>query len=119
MVWISIDFYKPLDPYIWIFYVGLGFTWAFHIGFTIQMISMGQSDLTSQGTFFSLVVILGINLLLIFCSLVLVSPSLHFGKAFQLWGSHIVSCYHQVGFWIYEGLQALALQIEKLLQHKT
>lgn len=93
MLWISIDFYTPLSPYLWFFYLGLGFTWAFHICFTIQMIFHGQSDLSSQGTFFSLIIILAVNLLFIFIALVMISPSLQFSKTLHILGSHVISSY--------------------------
>lgn len=46
-------------------YALIGATWAFHISFTLWMIPKGQSDLTSHGTFFSLVVIYLLNLIVL------------------------------------------------------
>ena len=115
MVWISVDFYYPLDAWIWGFYVGLGFTWAFHVCFTVQMIAYGQSDLTSQGTFFSLIVILGINLLLIFASLVSVSPSLQFLPMLKILEHHLVESYQQTAQWIFQGAHWLFERIQKHL----
>ncbi len=113
MLWISVDFYYPLDPYTWIFYAGLGFTWAFHVCFTIQMILYGQSDLTGQGTFFSLAVILGMNLILIFVSLVTVSPSIQFLPMIKNFGIHTLHCYQQTALWIFEGAGWVIDKIQK------
>ncbi len=57
----------------WLF-AGLGVTWGFHGTFSVWMIVKGQSDLTSQGTFFSLVVIYLINLALLAALLVAACP---------------------------------------------
>ncbi len=62
-LWLSVDFYYPLRPWQPILYFGLGAAWCFHLTFTVSMIRLGQTDLSSQGVLFSLVVILLINLL--------------------------------------------------------
>lgn len=48
----------------WMF-LAIGVTWGFHFSFTCWMIPKGQSDLSSHGTFFSLVLIYFVNLVLI------------------------------------------------------
>lgn len=48
----------------WMFLI-IGLTWGFHFSFTAWMIPKGQSDLSSHGTFFSLVLIYLVNLALI------------------------------------------------------
>ena len=63
-----------LSPYHWIFFLLLGITWAFHISFTLWMIPKGQSDLTYHGTFFSLVVIYWVNLIVLTVLLIIASP---------------------------------------------
>lgn len=63
-----------LDPYNrWLFAL-IGVTWGFHITFTLWMIPKGQSDLTYYGTFFSLVIIFMMNLLVLTIFLVTASP---------------------------------------------
>jgi hypothetical protein len=57
----------------WMFLL-IGVTWGFHFSFTCWMIPKGQSDLQSHGTFFSLVVIYLVNLLLIVPFLIVASP---------------------------------------------
>jgi hypothetical protein len=56
----------------------IGATWAFHISFTLWMIPKGQSDLTYHGTFFSLVVIYLMNLLVLTALLIFAAPEVTF-----------------------------------------
>lgn len=62
-----------VQPYGQLLYGLIGATWAFHFTFTCWMIPKNQSDLADQGTFFSLVVIYLINLVLLCAMLVLAS----------------------------------------------
>ena len=66
-----------LTPLQWLFFL-LGVTWAFHLSFTIWMIPKGQTDLTAHGTFFSLMIIYIMNLLLLTVFLTIASPELNF-----------------------------------------
>jgi hypothetical protein len=66
-----------MTPLRWFFFL-LGVTWAFHLSFTVWMIPKGQSDLTTHGTFFSLVIIYLMNLLLLTVFLVVASPEITF-----------------------------------------
>ena len=43
------------------FYGALGFTWMFHLSFTVWMLAKGQSDLLGPGRIFSLVLIYIVN----------------------------------------------------------
>ena len=63
-----------LEAYTWGLFALLGFTWSFHMSFTLWMIPKGQSDLTYHGTFFSLVVIYLMNLLLLLALLIIAAP---------------------------------------------
>ena len=51
-----------------------GAAWAFHLSFTVWMIRRGQSDLSSHGNFFSLVVIYTMNLVVFTLFLWLAAP---------------------------------------------
>ena len=62
-LWLSVDFWYPLKAYQPILYFGLGIFWCFHLTFTTSMIHLRQTDLSSQGLLFSIVIILFINLL--------------------------------------------------------
>ena len=56
-----------------IFYFLLGFTWFFHILFTIDALKIKQTDVTVHGKFFSYFIILFMNILLINIGLILFS----------------------------------------------
>ena len=68
-----------MTPLQWLFFL-LGGTWAFNLSFTFWMIPKGQSDLTTHGTFFSLVVIYLMNLLLIALFLIVAAPEITFAS---------------------------------------
>ncbi len=71
-----------MNPLQWLFLL-LGMTWSFHLSFTCWMIPKGQSDLTSQGTFFSLVFIYLMNVLVLAVFLIVAAPEIRwvtFGK---------------------------------------
>jgi hypothetical protein len=66
------------------FYFITGLTWSFHISFTIWMIGKDQPDLRINGVFFSLCLIVFVNLLVLSGMLMLASPTLNpaaFGSA--------------------------------------
>lgn len=63
-----------VTPYHRWLYGLIGATWAFHSTFTLWMIPKGQSDLSYHGTFFSLVVIYLMNLLVLTIFLLVASP---------------------------------------------
>lgn len=69
-----------VQPYGRLLYAAIGVTWAFHFTFTVWMIGKNQSDLSDQGTFFSLVVIYLMNLLLLSAMLVLASRQITFAE---------------------------------------
>lgn len=77
-LWVVVDFYHSLKPWQPVLFFGIGLFWAFHLTFTASMAHRKQTDLTSQGVFFSLVVILLINL---FSFLLLLSLLTHGGVA--------------------------------------
>jgi hypothetical protein len=56
----------------------LGLTWAFHFSFTLWMIPKGQSDLSTNGTFFSLVVIYLMNLAVLAALIIFAAPEVTF-----------------------------------------
>ena len=59
----ALSLFLNLQPYGGrVLYVVVGITWAFHLSFTCWMIPKNQTDLSDNGTFFSLVVIYLINL---------------------------------------------------------
>jgi hypothetical protein len=68
-----------MTPLQWLFLL-LGATWAFHLSFTIWMIPKGQSDLAYHGTFFSLVIIYHMNVLILALFLIVVAPEISFAS---------------------------------------
>ena len=70
-----------LDP-LWL-YALIGFTWMFHLTFTLWMIIREQPDVDQNGKLFSFTVIFSVNVLLICTMLIVASPTATF-KAFGL-----------------------------------
>jgi hypothetical protein len=61
----------------WLF-AAVGFTWAFHITFTLWMLWNGQTDLVEHGTFFSMMVIYIMNFLVMSLMLIVASRQVTF-----------------------------------------
>ncbi len=74
----GLSLFFNLQGYGQLLYGLIGVTWAFHFTFTCWMIPKKQTDLTDQGTFFSLVIIYLMNLLLLSVMMVLASPQITF-----------------------------------------
>jgi hypothetical protein len=74
----GLSLFLNVQPYGRLLYAVIGATWAFHFTFTCWMIPKNQTDLTDHGTFFSLVVIYLMNLLLLSVMLILASPQIMF-----------------------------------------
>jgi hypothetical protein len=73
-----LSLFMNVQPYGRLLYAVIGATWAFHFTFTCWMIPKNQTDLTDQGTFFSLVVIYLMNLVLLSVMLILASRQITF-----------------------------------------
>lgn len=69
-----------VQPHGRLLYAVIGATWAFHLTFTAWMIPKNQTDLRDHGTFFSLVVIFLMNLLLLCVMLIIASPHITFAS---------------------------------------
>src|SRR5437763_1674950 len=90
-------------PYGQLLYAILGITWAFHLTFTCWMIPKNQTDLSDHGTFFSLVFIYLMNLVLLSGLLVIASPQITFAsfgedvvqnlRSFSQWISALLNAY--------------------------
>jgi hypothetical protein len=76
----ALSLFINMQPYGRLLYAVIGVTWAFHFTFTCWMIPKNQTDLSDHGTFFSLVVIYLMNLLLLSVMLVLASPQITFAS---------------------------------------
>jgi hypothetical protein len=73
-----LSLFYTVQPYGPLLYAIVGATWAFHFTFTCWMIGKNQTDLTDHGTFFSLVLIYLLNLILLSVMLVLASKQITF-----------------------------------------
>ncbi len=79
-IWGGLGLFYNVQPYGKVLYAVIGITWAFHFTFTLWMIPKNQTDLRDNGTFFSLVVIYLMNLLLLVVMLVMASPQITFAS---------------------------------------
>lgn len=75
-----LSLFLNVPPYGRLLYAVIGATWAFHFTFTCWMIPKNQTDLSDNGTIFSLVVIYLMNLLLLSVMLVVASPHITFAS---------------------------------------
>ncbi len=87
-IWLEVEAYRA-------WWLGaVGFTWAFHLTFTIHMLTQRQPDVQEHGKIFSYTVIYLMNVLLIGIWVVLVgSPT--FGQFGQLLTEKTSTTYHQ------------------------
>jgi hypothetical protein len=92
-LWLCVDFWYPLKAWQPILYFGLGIFWCFHLTFTASMIRLGQTDLTSQGLIFSIVVILLINLVFFLCLFSLLAHNLTMAGAVNLFLDRVAKAY--------------------------
>ncbi len=83
----ALSLFLNVQLYGRLLYAVIGATWAFHFTFTCWMIPKNQTDLSDQGTFFSLVVIYLMNLVLLSVMLILASPEITFAS----FGADLVS----------------------------
>jgi hypothetical protein len=92
-LWLSVDFYYPLKAWQPILYFGLGIFWCFHLTFTVSMFHFGQTDLSSQGIFFSGVIILLINLVVMLFLFSLLAHDLTMAGAGKLFLDRVEQSY--------------------------
>jgi hypothetical protein len=71
-----------------LFYGALGMSWTFHLCWTLWMIPRDQPDLRENDTFFSLVFIYFINILILSLMLCAASQELNFLSFFASWWVH-------------------------------
>ncbi|MEZ5302978.1 MAG: hypothetical protein R3F11_20410 [Verrucomicrobiales bacterium] len=66
----------------------LGFTWVFHITYTIWMLARDQPDFEIHGHFFSVLLVIFVNLAIIAAMLIAAAPALTWpGFAAEWWGN--------------------------------
>ena len=99
-----LSLFVNVQPYGRLLYAVIGATWAFHFSFTCWMIPKNQTDLSDQGTFFSLVVIYLMNLLLLSVMLILASPQITFAG----FGTDLLTNLSNFSQWIADLFESLA-----------
>jgi hypothetical protein len=68
-----------LDRYMWVLFFLVGLGWSFHVTFTLMMLlTVKQTDVTSQGWLFSAVTIYCMNLLVMILTVAALSHSVTF-----------------------------------------
>lgn len=100
-----------LNTVRWILFLLLGFTLAFHLVFTCLFIMKGQPDLHYGGTFFSLMVIYLINLLVITSLLLATSRIIslqHFGTLLVLNAIDFLETSRALVEWILAAIEELS-----------
>ena len=103
----GLSLFLNMQPYGRLLYAAIGVTWAFHFTFTCWMIPKNQTDLTDQGTFFSLVVIYLMNLLLLSVMLILASRQI----TFEGFGADLLTNLGSFVTWVMEVFAQLRVTI--------
>jgi len=103
----GLSLFLNMQPYGRLLYAVIGATWAFHFTFTCWMIPKNQTDLTDQGTFFSLVVIYLMNLSLLSVMLILASRQI----TFESFGTDLLANLGNFVTWIMEVFAQLRVRI--------
>src|SRR5216117_4321815 len=98
-----LSLFLNVQPYGRLLYAVICATWAFHFTFTCWMVPKNQTDLSDQGTFFSLVVIFLMNLLLLSVMLILASPDITFAS----FGADLVTNFGHFTQWTLERVHDL------------
>ncbi|WP_018289842.1 hypothetical protein [Verrucomicrobium sp. 3C] len=106
-LWTIVDFYRPMRSYQWLLYGGTGFTWGFHLFFTVEAVHREQPDLHVEGRLFSLVVIATLNLFILAALLGFLSPFWSVSRFFCRFADDVLYCYRICG----EGFGAVAAWI--------
>ena len=103
----GLSLFLNMQPYGRLLYAVIGATWAFHFTFTCWMIPKNQTDLTGQGTFFSLVVIYLMNLSLLSVMLILASRQI----TFESFGADLLTNLGNFATWAAELFAQLRVMI--------
>lgn len=104
LIWPQLNEYSLLYLYFW------GMSWGLHACFTIGLMQTDQSDFSSQGYFFSFVVIIFTNLWLVIALLWVILRPFGFLEGMSLWGSNVARDYLAIGslfLWLWNQLALL------------
>jgi hypothetical protein len=100
----GLSLFLNVQPYGRLLYAVIGTTWAFHFTFTCWMIPKNQTDLSDHGTFFSLIVIYLMNLLLLSAMLILAAPQITFAG----FGADLLTNLSNFSNWLFDLFQEFA-----------
>ena len=78
LIYAGLSVFIDVEPYRRWFFGAIGFTWTFHLTFTICMLWNGQTDLVEHGTFFSMMLIYLINFAILSLMLIMASRDVTF-----------------------------------------
>jgi len=81
---------------VWMFFIG--FTWAFHVLFTIETLARRQPDVTTYGRVFSWTFIFAANVVVVLVWLALATP-LTFAELGGFLAHRVIAAYVGVGTW--------------------
>ena len=86
-------------PWLVWFHLALGAAYAFHVTLTGHVLQTQQSDITSQGWLFSLVIIYLGNAGLLLAGVPLITEKVAFWQPFVWWGRDLMQIFHWVQGW--------------------
>lgn len=99
---VTYAFLRPL-PYLSLWLFLIGFTWAFHVLFTLETLTQRQPDVRLYGRIFSWTFILLVNVAIVLLWLVAMTP-LTFADLVASLGHRLGSAYAGTGWAIWKGL---------------
>lgn len=102
-----------MAPYKGWWFGAVGFTWAFHVTFTVQMLADRQPDVQEHGRIFSYTIIYLMNALVIGCWMVLVGTP-EFGVFGALLGHELAEAYNHTWRWLASVWVAVAEWIQQI-----
>jgi hypothetical protein len=103
---VSYAFFRPL-PFLPLWMFMIGFTWAFHVLFTMETLSRRQPDITAYGRLFSWVFIFIANVAIVLVWLAVMTP-LTFAQLFSFLAKRLVSVYSDIWSLLAEGWRLAA-----------
>ncbi len=107
---------EDISAYRWVLFLLIGLTLAFHLVFTCLLIAKGQPDLHYGGTFFSLMVIYSLNLLVITGLLLITSHQVNlatFGRLLFVNTANFVEWCHALASWFMSWIEELSAALGK------
>ena len=106
---ITYAFLRPL-PYLPLWMFLIGFTWSFHVLFTLETLGQRQPDVKLYGRIFSWTFIFIVNLGIVLVWLATMTP-LTFAQLGGILGSRILSAYTGIGLFVWSGIRWLKAQM--------